>query len=46
MKRRIGKIAAAFFVLVLATGAATQAQTLTTLHSFTGAPTEEAPWQP
>jgi uncharacterized repeat protein (TIGR03803 family) len=38
MKRRLGKIAAAFFVLVLATGAAmqAQAQTLTTLHSFSG----------
>jgi hypothetical protein len=36
MKRPLGKIAAAFFVLVLATGAATwaQAQTLTTLYSF------------
>jgi uncharacterized repeat protein (TIGR03803 family) len=34
MKRRLGKIAAALFVLVLATGAATQAQTFTTLHSF------------
>ncbi len=40
MKRRLGKIAAAFFVLVLATGAATraQAQTFTVLHSFTGPP--------
>ncbi|HYL11567.1 MAG TPA: choice-of-anchor tandem repeat GloVer-containing protein [Terriglobales bacterium] len=36
MKRRIGKIAAAFFVLVWATGAATQAQTFTVLYSFTG----------
>src|SRR5260370_38211697 len=38
MKRRLGKIAAAFFVLVLATGAATQAQTFTVLYPFTGAP--------
>ena len=38
MKRRLGKIAAAFLVLVLATGAATQAQvpTFTVLYSFTG----------
>src|SRR6266446_8638683 len=38
MKRRLGKVAAAFLVLVLATGAATrvQAQTLTVLYSFTG----------
>jgi uncharacterized repeat protein (TIGR03803 family) len=36
MIRPLGKLAAAFFVLVLATGAATwaQAQTLTTLYSF------------
>jgi len=40
MKRRLGKIAAAFFVLVLATGAATwaQAQTFTVLYSFTNSP--------
>src|SRR5690348_13673708 len=39
MKRRLGEIAAAFFVLVLATGAAARAQTqtltYTVLHSFT-----------
>ncbi len=38
MKRRLGKIAAAFLVLVLATAAATQAQTLTVLHSFRNSP--------
>src|SRR5260370_22190593 len=36
MKRRLGKIAGAFLVLVLARGGATQAQTFTTLPSFDG----------
>ena len=36
MKRPLGKIGAAFLVLGLAAGAATQAQTFTVLHSFTG----------
>jgi len=38
MKRQVGKIAAAFLVLVLATGAATRAQKFTVLHSFTNSP--------
>lgn len=44
MKRPLGKIAAAFFVLVLATGAATHAQapTFTVQHSFTGPPGDGA----
>ncbi len=46
MKRRLGKIAAAFLVLVLATGAATwaQAQTLTVLHSFSNSPDGALPF--
>ncbi len=38
MKRRLGKIAAAFFVFVLATGAVTQAQTFTVVHTFMNSP--------
>ena len=46
MKRRLGKIAAAFFVLALVTGAATQAQaqSITVLHSFTNSPDGALPF--
>jgi uncharacterized repeat protein (TIGR03803 family) len=44
MKRPLGKIAAAFLVLVLATGAPAQAPTLTVLHSFTGTPDGSDPF--
>src|SRR6516162_8212693 len=43
MKRPLGKIAAAFFVLVLAAGAATQAQTFIVLHTFTNSPDGAVP---
>jgi uncharacterized repeat protein (TIGR03803 family) len=47
MKRRLGKIAVAFLVLVLATGAATRAPaptpTFTVLHPFTGTPDGAGP---
>ncbi|HYT21395.1 MAG TPA: choice-of-anchor tandem repeat GloVer-containing protein [Candidatus Polarisedimenticolia bacterium] len=44
MKRRLGKIAAAFLVLVLATAATMRAQTLTVLHSFTNSPDGALPF--
>ncbi|PYT52595.1 MAG: hypothetical protein DMG43_11255, partial [Acidobacteria bacterium] len=48
MKRRLGKIAAAFLVFVLTTGAATlaqaQAPTFTVLYSFMGSPDGNGPY--
>ena len=48
MKRRLGRIAKAFFALALGTAAATRAQspTFTLLYTFTGQPDGESPQAP